>query len=272
MAKRVVDAGHELTVWNRTPSRAEPLAAAGARVAATPAHAARSSEFVITMVRDPAALRDVADSALTGLWNGALLIEMSTVGPDAVRELAQRLPDDAGMLDAPVLGSITEASDGSLRIFVGGDEALFRRAQPVLEVLGEPVHVGPLGSGAAAKLVANSTLFAVLCGLGEAIALGESLGLSRDAVFDVLASTPLAAQAERRRPALEGATYPPRFTVSLARKDAELILAAATDAGLDLRLAAAARSWLADADEEGWGALDYSAVLARLLGQARPQG
>jgi len=129
------------------------------------------------------------------------------------------------------------------------------------------MHVGELGSGAAAKLVANSTLFAVICALGEAVALGEELGLSRDRIFDVLAATPLAAQAERRRQAIESGSYPPRFKLSLARKDAELVLAAAKEAGVDLRLAEAARTWFAEAEESGLGALDYSAVLARLLGE-----
>jgi 3-hydroxyisobutyrate dehydrogenase/2-hydroxy-3-oxopropionate reductase len=190
---------------------------------------------------------------------------MSTVGPRAVHGLARELPAEIGLADAPVLGSVTEAEAGSLRIFVGGDAELFGRIRPVLAVLGDPLYVGELGSGAAAKLVANSTLFAVICALGEAIALGEGLGLSRETVFDVLAATPLAAQAERRRRAIESASYPQRFKLSLARKDAELVLAAAKEAGVDLRLAEAARTWFAEAEEAGLGALDYSAVFARLL-------
>src|SRR6266508_3566766 len=265
MAQRLVAGTYDVTVWNRTPSRAEPLAAAGARVATTPAEAARAGEIVITIVRDVDALREVTEGsvgALAGLQPGSVLIEMSTVGPRAVLELAQRVPAEVELADAPVLGSVAEAEAGSLRIFVGGDDELFRRIRPVLAALGEPMHVGELGSGAAAKLVANSTLFAVICALGEAVALGEELGLSRDRIFDVLAATPLAAQAERRRQAIESGSYPPRFKLSLARKDAELVLAAAKEAGVDLRLA---RTWFAEAEESGLGALDYSAVLARLL-------
>lgn len=271
MARRLLDAGHGLSVWNRTRSKAEGLGAAGARVAASPADAARGTELAITMVRDPAALEAVAggtEGVLAGLGAGSLLVEMSTVGPEAVLELAGRLPRGARLVDAPVLGSISEGAEGTLRIFVGGEEALVERARPVLAVLGEPVHVGPLGSGAAAKLVANSTLLGVLALLGEAIALGDGLNLSRDALWDVLDVTPLAAQAERRRPALEEGSSTPRFTLSLARKDADLILSAASDAGVELRLAAAARSWLAEAEGAGLGELDYSAVLARITGQA----
>jgi 3-hydroxyisobutyrate dehydrogenase-like beta-hydroxyacid dehydrogenase len=269
MARRLVDAGHALTVWNRTPSRSEPLVAAGARLADTPAAASEQSEIVITMVSDARALRAVCDGpvgALAGLRSGSVLVEMSTSGPDAVRDLAARLPSGTGLLDAPVLGSVPEAREGSLRIFVGGDDALLQRARPVLEVVGEPVHVGPLGSGIAAKLVANSTLFAVLGALAEAIALGEAAGLTREVVFDVLAATPLGAQAERRRPAVETRSYPARFTLSLARKDADLVAGAAQQLGLDLRVADAARSWLVGAEAAGLGALDYSAVLAYVLG------
>ena len=101
--------------------------------------------------------------------------------------------------------------------------------------------------------------------LGEALALADGLGLSRDAAFDVLAATPLAAQASRRRPSIERDHYPPRFALSLARKDADLILDAAQASGTDLRLAAAARTWFAQAEDAGLGDRDYSAVLERIV-------
>jgi 3-hydroxyisobutyrate dehydrogenase len=193
------------------------------------------------------------------------VIQMSTVGPAAVARLKEALPSEASLLDAPVLGSLAEAEAGTLRIFVGGPEALLEQWTPLLSVLGSPLHVGPLGAGAAAKLVANTTLFGTLGVLGEALALADGLGLSRETVFEILAATPLAAQAERRRPSLETGEYPPRFTLALARKDVDLVMEAASAAGVDLRLAAAARSWLQDAEEAGQGGDDYSAVLARIL-------
>ena len=148
---------------------------------------------------------------------------------------------------------------------MGGPASLVERWTPLLSALGSPVHVGPLGSGAAAKLVANSTLFGALGILGEALALADGLGLSREAAFEVLAATPLAAQAERRRVAIETGEYPARFSLSLARKDVDLILGAASAAGVDLRLVTAARTWLAEAEETGWGDRDYAAVLAWIL-------
>ena len=271
IARRLLDAGYTVLVWNRTIARAEEPV--GAAVAASPADAARRADAVITMVADPAALRAVSEGP-EGIAAGAnasmTVIQMSTVGPAAVARLKEALPSEASLLDAPVLGSLAEAEAGTLRIFVGGPEALLEQWTPLLSVLGSLLHVGPLGAGAAAKLVANTTLFGTLGVLGEALALADGLGLSRDAAFEILASTPLAAQAERRRPSLEAGEFPPRFSLSLARKDADLVGEAAADAEVDLRLAAAARSWLKAAEEAGLGDSDYSAVLARILQPARP--
>jgi 3-hydroxyisobutyrate dehydrogenase-like beta-hydroxyacid dehydrogenase len=268
MARRLLDAGNELVVWNRTPDKAADLVAAGAEQAASPADAARRADAVITMVSDPAALRAVVegpDGIAAGLGEDTTLINMATVGPGAVGWLADVLPAGSRLLDAPVLGSLAEAEAGELKIFVGGSEELVERWTPLLSVLGTPIRVGPLGAGSAAKLVANTTLFGMLGVLGEALALADGLGLSRDTTFEVLAETPLAAQAERRRPSLEAGEYSPRFALSLARKDADLVLEEAAAAGVDLRLAEAARSWLREAEKAGLGAEDYSAMLARIL-------
>jgi 3-hydroxyisobutyrate dehydrogenase/2-hydroxy-3-oxopropionate reductase len=269
VAQRLLDTGHEVVVWNRSREKAEPLVEAGARTAESPAEAARLAEAVLTMLADPPALGAVTEGPsgiAAGVGAGTALIEMSTVGPAAIAELAAALPDGTPLLDAPVLGSTSETEAGALKIFVGGPGELVRRWTPLLRDLGTPVHVGPLGSGAAAKLVANSTLFGALGVLGEAVALADGLGLSRAVAFDVLAGTPLGAQAERRRAAIESGVYPKRFSLRLGVKDATLVTDAAAAAGVDVRLAAAARAWLADADRAGLGDEDYSAVLAYILG------
>jgi 3-hydroxyisobutyrate dehydrogenase-like beta-hydroxyacid dehydrogenase len=183
-----------------------------------------------------------------------------------VDALAGRVP----LLDAPVLGSLAEAEAGELKIFVGGPESVVERWTPLLSSLGSPIHVGPLGAGAAAKLVANATLFGTLTLLGEALALADRLGLERGSTYEVLAATPVAGQAERRRDAVETGDYPVRFSLSLARKDADLIAEAAARSGADLRLAAAAGSWLADAANAGWGDRDYAAVIAHILSARAP--
>jgi 3-hydroxyisobutyrate dehydrogenase/2-hydroxy-3-oxopropionate reductase len=193
---------------------------------------------------------------------------MSTVGPEATARLASLLPAEA-LLDSPVLGSVAEVDAGTLSIFVGGQSDLVERWRPLLSTLGAVLRVGGVGAGTAAKLVANTTLIGVVGILGEALALGDALGLSRTTSFAVLGKTALADQAERRRPAIESGDYPPRFALYLARKDADLIVDAAEQAGLELRLAKAAREWLAEAEEAGLGASDYSAVLARMLDRTK---
>jgi 3-hydroxyisobutyrate dehydrogenase-like beta-hydroxyacid dehydrogenase len=269
IARRLLEAGHELHVWNRTAEKAAPLVEAGAVAAATPAEAAARAEVVLTMVADPGALREVTEGeegVAAGVAEGATVIEMSTVGPDAVRRLASVLGERAGLLDAPVLGSLAEAESGRLEIFAGAAPATLARWRPLLTDVGRVKHVGDVGAGAAAKLVANAALLEALGVLGEALALAGSLGLSRDAAFDVLASTPLAAQAGRRRPAVEADRFPPRFALALARKDAELVVEAATAAGVELRHAAAAMAWYREAEAAGLGDRDYSAILAWILG------
>jgi 3-hydroxyisobutyrate dehydrogenase len=268
-ARRFLAAGHEVIVWNRTPEKAAELVELGAAAAGSPADAVRQAEALITIVADPAALRAVTEGPegiAAGTDASTTVIEMSTVGPGAVRWLASALPSETGLLDAPVLGSLSEAEEGTLQVFVGGPAPLAVRWTPLLSALGSPIHVGPLGAGASAKLVANATLFGTLALLGEVVALADGLGLSRDVTFDVLAATPLAGPAERRRPSIERSEYPLRFALSLARKDSELITDAARTAGVEVRVLEAARAWLADAQETGLGDRDYSTVLAEIVG------
>jgi 3-hydroxyisobutyrate dehydrogenase len=268
MAQRLLDNGHEIVAWNRDRSKAHALICAGAAAAETPAEAAREAEAVITMVSDPAALREVTEGefgVLAGIREGATLLQMSTVGPDSVLRLASLLRGRVDLLDAPVLGSIGEVEAGTLHIFVGGPSPLVARLSPVLEVLGRVEHVGAVGAGSAAKLIANATLVGVVTLLGESLALGRSLDLPQEVTLRVLAATPLAPQAERRRPALESGEYAPRFTLSLARKDVALFLDVARRSGTDLRILPAAGTWFADAEAAGLGEKDYSAVLSQIL-------
>jgi 3-hydroxyisobutyrate dehydrogenase/2-hydroxy-3-oxopropionate reductase len=272
IARRLIDGRHELVVWNRDPARAEPLAAAGAVAAASPADVARRVEAVITMVADPRALIDVTEGpegVATGVGEGTTVIQMSTVGPESISRLASMLSDDA-LLDSPVLGSVSEVEAGTLNVFVGGEPEVVERWTPLLSTLGTILHVGPVGAGTAAKLVANTTLVGLIGVLGEALALAAGLGLSREAAFEVLGKTALADQAERRRPAIESGEYPPRFALYLARKDADLILEAAAKTGIELRLTEGARDWLVEAEDAGLGEADYSAVVARILERSSP--
>ena len=270
MAGRLLDAGHDVTVWNRTAERAAPLVERGAAQADSPADAGAGAEVAITMLADPQALDDVLFGARglgPALASVATLVDMSTVGADVVRSLAPRLPDGVDVLDAPVLGSVPQATEGTLKIFIGGDQAVFDRCRPVLEAMGTPRRLGPLGAGAAMKLVANATLGALMCGLAEALALADALGLDQTAVLDILVESPIGATAKSKRTLIESGEYPPNFKLGLAAKDLRLVTAAAEEAGLELRLAPAARAWLEQADAEGKGDLDYSAVIASVRGR-----
>ena len=274
MAGRLVDAGHDVTVWNRTAERAAPLVQRGARLAGSPAEAAEGAEALFTMLSAPGAVDTVLfghDGAAAALAEGATLVEMSTIGPAAVHSVRARLPEPVAMLDAPVLGSVPQATDGTLKVFVGGDPGVFRRCEAVLAHLGHPVVLGPLGAGASMKLVANSTLGALMTGLAEALALADGLGLDRSAVLDVLAESPIGVTVRSKRANVESVRYsPPNFKLALAVKDLGLVADAAAEAGVDLRVGAAARSWLEDADRAGLGSLDYSAVIAHALGDEPP--
>jgi 3-hydroxyisobutyrate dehydrogenase/2-hydroxy-3-oxopropionate reductase len=268
LAGRLLARGYDVVVWNRTAERAAPLQAEGAEAAASPAAAVARVDVVITMLADPAALAAVAtgeDGFASAMCRGQTVLEMSTVGPAALERLRRALPDGVALVDAPVLGSVEAAASGTLAIFVGGAAGDVDRLRPLLAELGTPIHAGGPGAGAAAKLVANSTLLGATAVLGEAIALADALGLERQAAFDVLQQTPLAAQAERRRDALSQRSYPPRFALSLARKDADLITRAAADAGIGLPVAAAAGLWLQAAERAGAGARDYTAVLDTIV-------
>lgn len=263
MARRLLDAGFDVHVWNRTRAKAHALVADGAVGAETPAEAVSGADLGITMVADPDALVAVTEGpegVAAGVGEAALVVEMSTVGPAAIERLRAALPPRADLIDAPVLGSLSEVEAGTLRVFAGGSKESFERARPVFEVLGTPLHTGGLGSGAAAKLVANSTLFGSLAVLGEALGLADALGLDRATAFEVLAGTPVAAQVERRREALETGDFPRRFALALALKDADLVVSSAAD----VRLAEAARSWLEEAEAAGLGDDDYSRVLEHI--------
>ena len=189
IARRLSEAGHDLVVWNRDPAKAEELALG--QIAETPADAARRAEVVITMVTAPQALREVTEGdhgVVAGVGEETTVIQISTVSAEAVSRLESLLPDGT-LLDAPVLGSISEVESGALKVFAGGPGELVERWTDLLSVLGSVLHVGPVGAGTAAKLVANTTLVGVIGVLGEALAVADALGLAREAAFDVLGVT-----------------------------------------------------------------------------------
>ncbi|MFC4906191.1 NAD(P)-dependent oxidoreductase [Actinomadura gamaensis] len=275
MAGRLLAAGHELTVWNRTPERAAPLVERGATAAATPAEAVAGRELVISMFTDAAAVLGVLPGA--GVEPGTLVVEMSTIGPDAVRDLRERLPEGVALVDAPVLGSVPQAEAGELVIVAGGSEEDLDRAAKVLGVLGTVRHIGPSGRGAAAKLVVNGGLVAAFGAVAEGVRLAARLGIDRETALELLSRTlPQAERVRTRRP-----DAPVTFTVGLADKDLGLVLdvlaadttalaadttVSATASGADASalaagVFAAARAHTAAAVERGLGGSDITVLV-----------
>jgi 3-hydroxyisobutyrate dehydrogenase-like beta-hydroxyacid dehydrogenase len=269
MARRLLQAGHQLTVWNRTADRAKQLAAEGAVVAGSPAQAGVAAEFAITMLATPEALQEVVlseNGLAKGLGAGQVYIDMSTVGPDTVRLIADELPKGVAVVDAPVRGSVNVATEGRLEVFVGARDEDFERVRPILESLGSVRRVGGLGAGAAMKLVANLALGASITAVGEALALGEALSLDRGPILNMFEGSQLAPVV-RTHPNFESGHYPPAFKLRHAAKDLRLVVEAAAAANRDVRVSAASRTWLDLAVERGAADLDLAAVVATIVGE-----
>ncbi|PWI18631.1 6-phosphogluconate dehydrogenase [Streptomyces sp. Act143] len=192
MARRLRAAGHPLTVWNRTAEKTASLVAEGATAAASPADAVRDADVVITMLTGPEALDAVVEAVSAAVRPGTHWIEMSTVGPDAVHRLG-RLPG-VRVVDAPVMGSTDRAAAGTLGILAGGDTA---PVEHVLAHLGTVTRTGPLGSGAALKLVVNSAVIGGIAVVAEALRLADALGLDGQTSRTALANSPLGGAVAR---------------------------------------------------------------------------
>jgi 3-hydroxyisobutyrate dehydrogenase-like beta-hydroxyacid dehydrogenase/enamine deaminase RidA (YjgF/YER057c/UK114 family) len=234
MARRLSEAGHQVTTWRR-----------GSGV--TAAAAVDGAALVITMLRDPDAVREVLAAALPGLRPGATVVEMSTIGPEAVHELRASLPAAVRLVDAPVLGSVGPAADGTLTVLAGGDLSGCRE---VLDVFGTVRELGPLGAGAAMKLAVMSALVPAQVLLAETFAYADAHGIDRDALADVLSGTPLGTLAGR----LHTPAQDTRYALGLAAKDVGLA------AWPGASLATAAHTRLREAEAAGLADRDITTI------------
>jgi len=267
MATRLADHGLTLTVWNRTASRAAPLAARGVPVAGSPAALAAGSDVLITMLADGQAAREVWSALLPACRPGCTGVDMSTTGPSAAREIAaEAARHGADFLDAPVSGSTVLAEQGTLTTMAGGPAEAFERVRPVLAALtARQVHLGPAGAGAAMKLAVNIMIAATNQAVAEALALAADAGITPASAYDTLAASAVASPfLGYKRDAYVGGDAPVAFTAALMAKDLELALSLADHAGLALPVATAARRSLADACAAGYADADFACV-ARLL-------
>ena len=275
MAANLLKAGFPLTVYNRTPAKARPLVDAGARLATTPADAARGASVIISMLADDAASRAVwlgppdapEAGALEAAEKDAILIESSTVSPQWIAELAG-LAAQRGLefLDAPVTGSRTQAQAGQLSILVGGSEAALAAITPVLQAISKEIlHLGPVGSGAKLKLINNFLCGVQIASLAEGLAWIERSGLDREQALAFLKTgapgSPVFATVSAR---MVGQIYDVNFMLKLMAKDLLYAQNEAARCDLDLTTAKVARSLFDDAVMRGFGDEDMASVIEPL--------
>ncbi len=279
MAANLLRAGATLTVWNRTPGRASALLEMGAAEAASPAAAAARSDVTVVCVSDTPDVEAVMfgpAGIAAGARSGSLVVDCSTISPQATRQFGGRLAGGGvGLVDAPVSGGSEGARLGTLTMFVGGAEADVARARPVLEAMGKTItHLGPLGSGQAAKAVNQVIISGTYLGVAEGIVLGIQAGLDPGRLVEALSGG--AAQswvlANRGGRMIED-RYPLGFRLALHRKDLAIALEMARGLGLDLpvaELTAAIEDGLAStghADED----MSVLAHAIRTMRDARPR-
>jgi len=266
MARRLLDAGHRVTGYNRTPARARDLVAAGMVAAATPRAAAAAGEAVFTMVSDNAAVRAVAhgpDGIVAGLRPGTTWIEMSTVSPDLTRELGGLVAGrGATMLDAPVSGSVTTLEAGQLSIVVGGEPAVLERVRPWLAAIGPTItHVGPLGLAVSMKIATNLGLAVQMLAFSEAVLLAEKAGIARErAVEALLKSVAASPMLKYRGPFVLGLPAEAWFDVRMMQKDLQLALDLGRGVGATLPTTALTQEWLSMARGLGLERHDFAVV------------
>jgi 3-hydroxyisobutyrate dehydrogenase-like beta-hydroxyacid dehydrogenase len=279
MARALAAGGFEVVCWNRTPGAATALAAElGGRAVPRPADVAAAADVCISMLADGSAVQaayEGAEGLLAGARPGNVLVDSSTVPPSTIRafERAARAAG-AGILDAPVSGSVALAQSGSLTIMVGGDAADLERARPVLAALATTIfHLGPLGSGAAMKLAVNAVIFGLNEALAEGLVLAEAAGIDRTLAYDVLAASAVGAPyvSYKRAAFLEPEATPIAFSLDLAAKDLRLISALADELGVSVPQAATNLAVIAAASSDGRGSRDFSSVADHLRETARSE-
>jgi 3-hydroxyisobutyrate dehydrogenase-like beta-hydroxyacid dehydrogenase len=265
MARRLAASGTPLTVWNRTAGKAAPLADAGAKVAVSLPDLAAACDVVITMLADAAAVRSVLagdGGVLAACRDGAVVIDMSTIGPRAARDLAaEAARHGADFLDVPVSGSVALAEAGTLTALAGGPREAFDRARPVLAELSQrQLYLGPAGSGAAMKLAVNIIIAALNQSVAEALALAEESGIDRARAYETLTSSAVASPfiTYKKDAFLRPGEGPVSFTTALMKKDLELAMEIAGDLPLPVTLAA--RDFLSTACEAGLADADFASV------------
>ena len=272
IATRLLERGHALSVWNRTPERCAPLLAAGARGATTPAQAAADADWLITVLSDgPTTAAVLVDGVAAGL-NGKRLLQMGTIGVAESQALAAAVSAHGGRyLEAPVLGSRPEALAGTLQLMAGGEPDLLEEAMPLLRELAvAPQHLGPVGSAMAAKLALNQLIASLTHAFSLSLHLVQRQGVALDPFLELLRGSALYAPTfdKKLQRELDGDYGNPNFPTAHLRKDLALFLEAAGAAGLETGGLGGLLQLLEGSRAAGLDGLDYCALHALTAGRA----
>jgi 3-hydroxyisobutyrate dehydrogenase-like beta-hydroxyacid dehydrogenase len=265
IVRRLMDAGHDVTGWNRTKKKADELVGAGMRWADTPRAAADGADIVFSILTDASAMEDVLsgpDGVLAGLSPGAVLADMSTIHPDESRAFAERVAETgATMLDAPVSGSVATLEAGELSIMVGGDQETFERTRPVLLDIGPKVtHVGDNGQALVVKLAINLSLVVQVLSFCESVAMAEKAGVDPERAVDAILKSVIASPViGYRAPLILGPMDVTFADVKLQQKDQTIGLALARSLGAATPFAALANEFLTATRAAGLGDRDFVA-------------
>jgi 3-hydroxyisobutyrate dehydrogenase len=273
LAERLIELGHEVQVWNRTASRCDPLVAQGVKQAASPAELAEACEATFVIVMDAVAQETVygGDQGIGhAALGGNLVIDMSTVAPDAARKAGAYVVRAGGAyLECPVGGTVTPARTGKLLGLAGGDAATFERAKPLLETLCRRVeHVGAIGCGAAMKLAINLPLAVYWEALGEALSIAAAGGVPKELAADLMSDSSGAISVMKPRVAMilgaidDAEPTDPAFDISGMAKDLSVMQATAEGLGFKVPVAAAAKGAYEDAKASGWSGRDAATQAA----------
>jgi 3-hydroxyisobutyrate dehydrogenase-like beta-hydroxyacid dehydrogenase len=273
LAERLLGGDHEVTVWNRTPHRADDLIAKGARDAATPAAAAEQAEGTFTSLADDAAVRSVVmgeTGVAAGLGDG-ILVDASTVSPQTTADLSEAV--GGRMLASPILGSPTAVVTGEAAYLIGGRRELYDRLEPAYDVLAQSGHRSYVDEDARVattlKLLSNYLLMSGVATLAETVATAQAVGLSDELIRDYLGQLPLVAPALRNRlDDIISGDHDGWFSTTLGAKDVRLAEDLARSHGVQLPLADAVKRRFEEAAAQGWADADIGAVVELLRGHA----
>ncbi|KAH9554703.1 hypothetical protein CY35_08G076600 [Sphagnum magellanicum] len=271
MARNLVKAGYDVTVWNRTTSKCDALVSEGAKRGASPMQTAEACDITFAMLADPAGAIEVAcgeDGAVKGLGPGKGYVDVSTVDGDTSKAIYKAVQaKGAEFLEAPVSGSKKPAEDGTLIFLTAGDKSLYDKVAPFLDVMGKSrFYLGEVGNGAAMKLVVNMIMGSMMASFSEGLVLGKKVGLDPATIVEVVGQGAIAAPMfAMKGPSMVKGSYPPAFPLKHQQKDLRLALAMAEDVAQPTPVAASVNDIYKRAKAEGLGDQDFSAIIEAYL-------